>query len=60
VERLIGTIRREYLDCVFFLSALDLTRKLTPSAITTIRCEYIARLMGRRPHNALAPRHLHP
>ena len=28
VERLIGTIRREYLDCVFFWSAPDLTRKL--------------------------------
>jgi putative transposase len=28
VERLIGTIRREYLDQVFFWNALDLTRKL--------------------------------
>ena len=28
VERLIGTIRRELLDCVFFWNALDLERKL--------------------------------
>jgi transposase InsO family protein len=28
VERLIGTIRREYLDRVFFWNAVDLTRKL--------------------------------
>ena len=29
VERLIGTIRREYLDYVFFWNAADLLRKLT-------------------------------
>jgi putative transposase len=28
VERLIGTIRREFLDCVFFWNAVDLARKL--------------------------------
>jgi transposase InsO family protein len=28
IERLIGTIRREYLDHVFFWNAVDLTRKL--------------------------------
>ena len=28
IERLIGTVRREYLDHVFFWSAIDLTRKL--------------------------------
>jgi putative transposase len=28
VERLIGTIRREYLDGVFFWNAVDLARKL--------------------------------
>jgi putative transposase len=28
IERLIGTIRREYLDHVFFWNAIDLTRKL--------------------------------
>ncbi|MCK7499519.1 MAG: integrase core domain-containing protein [Comamonadaceae bacterium] len=28
VERLIGTIRREYLDRAFFWNAMDLTRKL--------------------------------
>lgn len=30
IERLIGTIRREYLDRVFFWNAVDLTRKLEP------------------------------
>ncbi len=29
VERLIGTIRREYLDRIFFWNAVDLTRKLS-------------------------------
>ena len=29
VERLIGTIRREYLDRVFFWNAVDLARKLS-------------------------------
>jgi transposase InsO family protein len=29
IERLIGTIRREYLDRVFFWNGVDLTRKLT-------------------------------
>ncbi|TMH36871.1 MAG: transposase, partial [Betaproteobacteria bacterium] len=28
IERLIGTIRREHLDRVFFWNAMDLTRKL--------------------------------
>ena len=28
IERLIGTVRREYLDQVFFWNAIDLTRKL--------------------------------
>ena len=28
IERLIGTVRREYLDRVFFWNAVDLTRKL--------------------------------
>jgi transposase InsO family protein len=28
VERLIGTVRREYLDRVFFWNSIDLTRKL--------------------------------
>ena len=28
VERLIGTVRREFLDCVFFWNAVDLARKL--------------------------------
>jgi len=28
IERLIGTVRREYLDRVFFWNSVDLTRKL--------------------------------
>ena len=28
IERLIGAVRREYLDHVFFWNAIDLTRKL--------------------------------
>jgi hypothetical protein len=32
IERLIGTIRREYLDHVFFWNAIDLTRKLNAFA----------------------------
>jgi putative transposase len=28
IERLIGTVRREYLDRLFFWSSVDLTRKL--------------------------------
>jgi hypothetical protein len=28
IERLIGTVRREYLDHVFFWNTIDLTRKL--------------------------------
>src|SRR2546422_4816540 len=28
IERLIGTVRREYLDRIFFWNAIDLTRKL--------------------------------
>ncbi|TMH29430.1 MAG: transposase, partial [Betaproteobacteria bacterium] len=32
IERLIGTVRREYLDHVFFWNAIDLTRKLNAFA----------------------------
>ena len=45
VERLIGTIRREYLDRVFFWNAVDLARKLE-----TFRDYY----NGHRVHRALA------
>ena len=45
VERLIGTIRREYLDRVFFWSAVDLARKLE-----LFRNYY----NGHRAHRALA------
>ena len=42
VERLIGTIRREYLDRVLFWNALDLTRKLEE-----FRCYYNERRVHR-------------
>jgi len=45
VERLIGTIRREYLDRVFFWSAVDLARK-----VDAFRDYY----NGHRVHRALA------
>ena len=45
VERLIGTIRREYLDRVFFWNAVDLARKLE-----TFRDYY----NGHRVHRAIA------
>ena len=45
VERLIGTIRREYLDRTFFWNAVDLARKLEE-----FRDHYIA----HRVHRALA------
>jgi transposase InsO family protein len=45
VERLIGTIRREYLDRVFFWNAVDLARKLE-----AFRDYY----NGHRVHRALA------
>jgi transposase InsO family protein len=45
VERLIGTIRREYLDRVFFWNAVDLARKLG-----AFRDYY----NGHRMHRALA------
>jgi putative transposase len=33
IERLIGTVRREYLDHIFFWNAIDLTRKLDAFAV---------------------------
>jgi len=53
VERLIGTIRREYLDRVFFWNAVDLARKLE-----AFRDYY----NGQRVHRALAgaPTHSAP
>jgi hypothetical protein len=44
VERLIGTIRREYLDHVLFWNAADLERKLA---------EFLAYYNGYRVHHAL-------
>ena len=44
VERLIGTLRREYFDRVFFWNAVDLARKLT---------EFKAYFNGHRVHRAL-------
>jgi len=67
VERLIGTVRREYLDQVFFWNAADLTRELDPfagvsgcvnaRAITT-RIACTARSLEQRAHNS--PEHPPP
>src|SRR6202047_29650 len=50
VEWLIGTIRREYLDRVFFWNAVDLARKHTRTITTRIAST--ARSVARRPRNA--------
>ena len=54
VERLIGTIRREYLDRVFFWNAVDLTRKLREFRDYYNAIASTARSMARRPRNAPA------
>ena len=60
VERLIGTIRREYLDRVFFWNAVDLARKLKEFGVyyNGIRCHQA--LNGSTPlekSQEAAPRH---
>jgi len=52
VERLIGTVRREYLDRMFFWNALDLTRKLGEFAGYYNLHRATARSMAPRLHNA--------
>jgi hypothetical protein len=54
VERLIETIRREYLDRVFFWNAVDLTRKLTNTGTITMPTAFTARSVAQRPRNAPA------
>ena len=59
VERLIGTIRREYLDRALFWNAVDLARKLGEfQGCTQTSIASTARSMARRPHNA--PEHPRP
>jgi hypothetical protein len=58
VERLIGTIRREYLDRVFFWNAVDLARKLGEFRDYYTRIASTVRSMARPPRNALAHRPL--
>ena len=49
IERLIGTVRREYLDQVFFWSGLDLQRKLQRFAVYYNQRRVHAALGGRTP-----------
>ncbi len=49
VERLIGTLRREYLDHVFFWNALDLERKLTELQVYFNRSRVHSSLDGDTP-----------
>jgi putative transposase len=53
VERLIGTIRREYFDRIFFWNALDLARKLGEFADYYNAGRVPALSMAQRPRNAL-------
>jgi len=49
IERLIGTLRREYLDQIFFWNGLDLHRKLDRFAVYYNQRRVHARLAGRTP-----------
>src|SRR5512143_2143980 len=49
IERLIGTLRREYLDRTFFWNRLDLHRKLDRFAVYYSRRRVHAGLGGRTP-----------
>jgi hypothetical protein len=49
VERLIGTIRREYLDRVLFWTAIDLESKLSGSEIITINIAHMRHCTARLP-----------
>lgn len=51
VERLIGTVRREYSDWVFFWNSVDLTRNLTASL------DYYSTDRVHRPLGRVAPDH---
>jgi transposase InsO family protein len=60
VERLIGTIRREYLDRTFFWNAVDLQRKLDEFRDYYNAHRVHRSLDGITPANARAHHHLHP
>lgn len=60
VERLIGTVRREYLDRVLFWNASDLERKLNAFKDYYNGYRVHASLQGRTPHQALANSHPAP
>ncbi|HSW51722.1 MAG TPA: integrase core domain-containing protein [Sulfuricaulis sp.] len=60
IERLIGTIRREYLDRVLFWNASDLERKLNTFKDYYNGYRVHASLQGRTPHQALADSHPAP
>jgi hypothetical protein len=53
VERLIGTIRREYLDQTLFWNSFDLARKLDEFKTTTTAAVFISRLTVSRRMNDL-------
>jgi putative transposase len=57
IERLIGTIRREYLDRVFFWNGADLTRKLAAFALLTPRHYFFGCRRGRPRYPSSAPNH---
>ena len=49
VERLIGTLRREYLDHIFFWNVADLERKLTDCQVYFNRSRVHSALHGDTP-----------
>jgi transposase InsO family protein len=56
IERLIGTVRREYLDRLFFWNSVDLTRKLEAFRDYYNEFRVHRSLTAPRPHNELACR----
>jgi transposase InsO family protein len=60
VERLIGTVRREYLDQVLFWNATDLERKLNTFKDYYNGYRVHSSLQGKMPHQALSDSHPAP
>jgi len=56
VERLIGTIRREFLDQVLIWNAVDLERKLEESGFITTTIAFTSRSMAALRESVLANR----
>ena len=56
VERLIGTIRREFLDHVLIWNAIDLARKLEESEFITTGIAFTSRSVAALRENDLANR----